>query len=113
MIEFLNILIIIYNNILELSKEKFSSNVIDKFIIKDYEKSNKLIKSIIKKNIIKDIIVDQYGNYVVQKALIISEKDVCSKIIEQIKPIIGELQKTNIGKKIYEKLSQNYKEYFI
>ena len=101
------------NNILELSKEKFSSNVIDKFIIKDYEKSNKLIKSIIKKNIIKDIIVDQYGNYVVQKALIISEKDVCSKIIEQIKPIIGELQKTNIGKKIYEKLSQNYKEYFI
>ena len=101
------------NNILELSKEKFSSNVIDKFIIKDYEKSNKLIKNIIKKNIIKDIIVDQYGNYVVQKALVISEKDICSKIIEQIKPIIGELQKTNIGKKIYEKLSQNYKEYFI
>ena len=101
------------NNILELSKEKFSSNVIDKFIIKDYEKSNKLIKSIIKKNIIQDIIIDQYGNYVVQKALVISEKDICSKIIEQIKPIIGELQKTNIGKKIYEKLIQNYKDYFI
>ena len=101
------------NNILELSKEKFSSNVIDKFIIKDYEKSNKLIKNIIKKNIIQDIIIDQYGNYVVQKALVISEKDICSKIIEQIKPIIGELQKTNIGKKIYEKLIQNYKDYFI
>ena len=101
------------NNILKLSKEKFSSNVIDKFIIKDYDKSNKLIDSIIHKNIIKDIIVDQYGNYVVQKALNISEKEVCSKIIEQIKPILGDLQKTNIGKKIYEKLYQNYKEYFI
>ena len=100
-------------NIVKLSKEKFSSNVIDKCIIKDYDKSNKLIESIIKKNIIKEIIVDQYGNYVVQKALIISGKEVCSKIIKQIKPILGELQKTNIGKKIYEKLYQNYKEYFI
>jgi hypothetical protein len=100
-------------NLLQLSKEKFSSNVIDKCIIKDYEKSNKLIESIIHKNIIKDIIVDQYGNYVVQKALSISEKEVCIKIIEQIKPILGDLQKTNIGKKIYEKLFQNYKEYLI
>jgi len=100
-------------NILKLSKEKFSSNVIDKCIIKNYEKSNKLIESIIQKNIIKDMIVDQYGNYVVQKALNISEKEICYKIIEQIKPIMGELQKTNIGKKIYEKLYQNYKEYFI
>ena len=59
------------------------------------------------------MIVDQYGNYVVQKALNISEKEICYKIIEQIKPIMGELQKTNIGKKIYEKLYQNYKDYFI
>jgi hypothetical protein len=101
------------DNILPLSKEKFSSNVIDKFIIKDYEKSKKLIESIIQKNIIKDIIVDQYGNYVVQKALNISEKEVCIKIIDQIKPILGDLQKTNIGKKIYEKLFQNYKDYLI
>ena len=101
------------NNILKLSKEKFSSNVIDKCIIKDYEKSNKLIKSIIQKNVIKEIMVDQYGNYVIQKALSISEKDICLKIIEQIKPILGDLQKTNIGKKIYDKLNQNYKQYFI
>ena len=100
-------------NILQLSKEKFSSNVIDKCIIKDYKKSNILIDSIIKKNIIKDIIVDQYGNYVVQKALNVSGKDICAKIIQQIKPILSDLQKTNIGKKIYEKLNQNYKEYFI
>ncbi len=100
-------------NLLQLSKEKFSSNVIDKCIIKDYEKSSKLIESILHKNIIKDIIVDQYGNYVVQKMLNISDKEVCIKIIEQIKPILGDLQKTNIGKKIYEKLFQNYKEYLI
>ena len=100
------------DNLLRLSKEKFSSNVIDKCIIKDYEPSNKLIQSIIQKNIIKDIIVDQYGNYVVQKALNVSDKDTCKKIFDQIKPMIGELHKTNIGKKIYDKLWQHYKDYF-
>ena len=90
-------------NLLRLSKEKFSSNVIDKCIIKDYEPSKKLIQSIIQKNIIKDIIVDQYGNYVVQKALNVSDKDTCKKIFEQIRPMLGELHKTNIGKKIYDK----------
>ena len=99
-------------NLLRLSKEKFSSNVIDKCIIKDYEPSKKLIQSIIQKNIIKDIIVDQYGNYVVQKALNVSDKDTCKKIFEQIRPMLGELHKTNIGKKIYDKLWQNYKDFF-
>ena len=98
-------------NLLKLSKEKFSSNVIDKCIIKDYDKSNKLIESIIHKNVIKDIIIDQYGNYVVQKAMSVSDKVTCEKIGNQIKPMLGELQKTNIGKKIYEKLWQNYKDY--
>ena len=99
-------------NLLKLSKEKFSSNVIDKCIIKDYEPSKKLIQSIIDKNIIKDIIVDQYGNYVVQKALNVSDRDTCKKIFEQIRPLLGELHKTNIGKKIYDKLWQNYKDFF-
>ena len=98
-------------NLLKLSKEKFSSNVIDKCIIKDYDKSNKLIESIIHKNVIKEIIIDQYGNYVVQKAMSVSDKDTCERIAKQIKPMLGELQKTNIGKKIYEKLMINYKDY--
>ena len=100
------------DNLLRLSKEKFSSNVIDKFIIKDYEPSTALIQSIINKNIIKDIIVDQYGNYVVQKALNVSDRGTCEKIFDQIKPMLGELQKTNIGKKIYEKLWHHYKDFF-
>ena len=57
------------DNLFKLSKEKFSSNVIDKFLIKDYDKSNKLIESIIQKNIIKEMIIDQFANYVVQKAM--------------------------------------------
>ena len=99
------------DNLLRLSKEKFSSNVIDKCIVKDYDKSYKFIQSIIQKNVIKDIIIDQYGNYIVQKALSVSDDDTVEKIMEQVKPMVGELQKTNIGKKIYEKLWKNYKDY--
>ena len=98
------------DNIFRLSKEKFSSNVIDKCILENSEKSHKLIDNMIKKNIIKDMIVDKFGNYVVQKAMSISDRNTCEKIAEQIKPKLGELQKTNIGKKVYEKLMQNYKD---
>ena len=99
------------DNLLRLSKEKFSSNVIDKCIVKDYDKSNIFIKSIIQKNVIKDIIVDQYGNYIVQKALSVSDDDTIKKIMEQVRPMISELQKTTIGKKIYDKLWKNYKDF--
>ena len=102
----------IEDNLESLSKEKFSSNVIDKFIIKDYDRSNKLIRTIIDKDIIKDMILDQYGNYVIQKALSIADKNTKEKIFEKVRPILGELQKTNIGKKIYDKLWQNHKELF-
>ena len=98
------------DNIFRLSKEKFSSNVIDKCILENSEKSHKLIDNMIKKNIIKDMIIDKFGNYVVQKAMSISDRNTCEKIAEQIKPKLGELQKTNIGKKVYEKLMQNYKD---
>ena len=99
------------DNLLKLSIEKFSSNVIDKCLIKDYDKSNKLIESMIQKNIIKDLIIDQFGNYPVQKAMSVSDKETCEKIGEQIKPKLEILQSTNIGKKIYEKLWLNYKDY--
>ena len=99
------------DNIFRLSKAKFSSNVIDKCILKNSEKSHKLIDNMIKKNIIKDMIVDKFGNYVVQKAMSISDRNTCEKIAEQIKTKLGELQKTNIGKKLYEKSIQNHKEF--
>ena len=57
------------------------------------------------------MIIDQFGNYIVQKAMSVSDKDTCKKIAEQIKPMLRELQKINIGKIIYEKLWQNYKDY--
>ena len=102
----------ISDNIANLSKQKCSSNVIDTFIMKNNDYSKRLVDDMIKNNIIEDIIKDQYGNYVVQKALFISDKDTINKIAKQIKPIIPELLESNIGRKIYEKLIEQYNGIF-
>ena len=69
----------------------------------------------INKNIIKNIIKDQYGNYVVQKALFITEdvdNELFMQIIKQIKPVLNELNIYSIGKKIYDNLIKQYECYF-
>ena len=95
-------------NCASLSKKKFSSNVIDKCIIEEDENSHKLVNYIIKNNLIKDMITDQFGNYVIQKALKVSNRNTQIEIINQIKPEIDQLKQTNIGRKIYEHLMQSY-----
>ena len=98
----------ISNNIVELSNQKYSSNVVDTFIMKKDEFSKQIINEIIKNNQIKDMIKDQYGNYVIQKAMSISNSETLNKIIQQIKPVIPELLMNNLGKKIVNKLTQQY-----
>ena len=106
------IYVYISDNIVELSKQKCSSNVIDTFIMKKDDFSKRLVNDMVKKNVIPDIIKDQFGNYVIQKAMSICDSETFNKIVEQIKPIIPELLESNIGKKVYDKLSQQYSEIF-
>jgi len=105
----------ITENLFDLSKLKFSSNVIDKFICNSNIYSFSLIKDMINKDIIKNMIKHQYGNYVVQKALFITEnvdKQLFMEIIKQIKPVLNELNIYSIGKKIYDNLIKQYECYF-
>ena len=98
----------ISNNIVELSRQKYSSNVIDTFIMKKDEYSKKLINDIINNGKVEEMIKDQFGNYVIQKAMSISDTKTLNEIIEQIKPIVPELLQSNIGKKIINRLTQHY-----
>ena len=102
----------ITKNTLSLSKKKFSSNVIDKSIIQDDELSIKLIKHMIDSKVIPEMIKDQYGNYVIQKALTVTSGSIFMSIIKQIQPVVQTLKQSNIGRKIYEHLMRKYTEYF-
>ena len=99
-------------NLVALSSKKFSSNVIDRAIIHDSENSLSLIDYMIKNELVKELIIDQYGNYVVQKALNITKGDTFNKIIEQIKQVIEKLKTSIIGRKIYDHLCIQYGSYF-
>ena len=66
----------------------------------------------IKNELAKELIIDQYGNYVVQKALNITKGDTFNKLIEQIKPVIEKLKTSTIGRKIYDHLCIQYGAYF-
>jgi len=96
----------IKNNVLDLSKKKFSSNVIDKCIIKNYDLSIDLAKYIIDNNFIGEMIVDQYANYTVQKILQIVDAEYYQKCVNQIKPCLEILLKTQKGSKVYERLKE-------
>lgn len=112
----------IKDNFVRLSKQKYSSNVLDKCILQeDSLLRDSLIDKMIDSKCVGDLIADQFGNYgkkiylniVVQKALKVSNGIRFIEIIEMLKKSLNNLKQTSNGRKIHEKLMKNYGEYFI
>ena len=68
------------DNFINLSLEKYASNVIERFIEKDEEILNIFINEIIKSNRISEIMKSNFGNYVIQKVLKLSKNKYKNKI---------------------------------
>ena len=102
-----NIFDIIIKDLCFYSNQKFSSNVIEKFFLFDNLKS-KLISKIVEKENLKKLILDPYGNYVVQKALIYSNNQQQYEMLNKISYLVNELKSINFGIKLYKKLTIKY-----
>ena len=72
---------------------------------------NGIIDNLISNKLITELICDQFGNYVIQKALMMSDGMRFLGIIHEIKGCIKTLKQTVHGKKIYENLITNYGDY--
>lgn len=60
-------------NLVELIKEKFSSNIIEKSMrMKLFGFDKEIIKMLITTSLLPELLLDKYGNYVVQSALALS-----------------------------------------
>ena len=104
----------IKDNIIHLSCQKFSSNVIEACIDNTTSLKKKTIGKLIEnENNIHVLILDQYGNYIIQNALQNADQKEFDIIIEHIKENEKKLRQSQYGKIIIEKLMKNYKNYLI
>ena len=102
---------IIYN-LIKYSKQKYSSNVIEAFLETCSPNAvNKLIEILKNDLIIRDLIKDIFGNYVIQKLLIICPDDkIRFHILGIIASEFNELTKLSFGNKLIKKLIMTYPE---
>lgn len=104
----------IKDKIVQLSTQKFSSNVIECCIADSSTIKNKVIQKIIDENNVKALIIDKFGNYIIQKALTYfkDNEEIFFTIISNIKKNINILKHGDeLGQKIYNKLMKNYGQY--
>ena len=104
----------VINNILitdieNFSKQKFSSNVVEKILEKAPNKICKeLINSLNNENIILSILFDKFGNYVLQKSLQRADKNTQKYMLQVIAPHLYKLKYYSFGLKLYSRLIITY-----
>lgn len=95
----------------ELSKQKFSSNVIEKCLtLANTEGRRVIIYELLDggRHLLKELLVDSFANYVVQRALNVSEEPEFTALLDTIWPHLDDLRCTAPGKKIAAKLTKKY-----
>ena len=100
------------NQIFKLSTQKYSSNVIETCILEGCNIRDNVIEKLIEKNNVTNLICDQFGNYIIQKCLPLVKGKQFKSMIDQIKKAVKTLNQSNHGRKIYENLLRNYRDYF-
>jgi hypothetical protein len=97
-------------SLLELGKEKFSSNVIEKCLEHNSsEVKEAMVREILSADSFFDFLLDQYGNYVIQKSLSVAVEPYFSLFIDKLKIDIEKLKHSNdFGLKIYNRLVKQY-----
>ncbi|GME56648.1 Pumilio domain-containing protein [Neofusicoccum parvum] len=88
-----------------LSKQKFSSNVIEKCIrVSNAETKRGLIEELLAQGELEKLIRDSYANYVVQTALDYADAPTKIRMVEAIRPMLSAIRTTPYGRRIMSKI---------
>ena len=99
----------IYDNVAYYSKHRHSSNVVEKcFDFCDKSVVKKLIEKLSPPEIVADLIINEHGNYVLQKALACSEVEDHEYFFNIIIPLIPKIKNVSFGDKLLSKLMIAY-----
>ena len=91
------------------SKHRYSSNVVEKcFDYCDEEEKKMFVEKISPPEILEELILDEHGNYVIQKALHYAEGNIKDKMLRDIIPLIPKIRKVSFGDRLLSKLIATY-----
>ncbi|KAI9671133.1 MAG: hypothetical protein M1817_003640 [Caeruleum heppii] len=89
-----------------LSKQKFSSNVIEKCIrTSEPAMRHLLIQEMLEHDELEKMLRDSYANYVIQTAIDFADIELRNRLIENIRPILPAIRSTPYGRRIQGKIS--------
>ena len=92
-------------NIPSLSKQKFSSNVIEKCLrTADIDSKRMMIEEMLHANEIERMLRDSFANYVVQTAMDYADPETKLRMIDTIRPILPAIKQTPHGRRIASKI---------
>lgn len=92
-------------NVPALSKQKFSSNVIEKCLrTADHEISRGMIDEMLAGNELEKMLRDSFANYVIQTAMDFADLDTHNRIVDSIRPILPSIRQTPHGRRIAGKM---------
>jgi len=99
------------NNVLAMSKHKFSSNVVEKcFMFGNDEERDGLLDKVIgttqENSPMVQMVRDQYGNYVIQKLLEVTNVAQRNRLIKNVMELVPNLRKLMFGKHIIAKIEK-------
>lgn len=91
-----------------LSRQKFSSNVIEKCLRCAQEPSkDMLVGEMLQSSEIGKLVRDQYSNYVIQTALDYARPHTRQRLVDAIRPMIPEIRNTPYGRRILAKITSS------
>ena len=88
-----------------LSKQKFSSNVIEKCLrTADPEVKRMLIEEMLDVNELEKMLRDSFANYVVQTAMDYADPETKARMVDAIRPLLPAIRHTPHGRRIHGKI---------
>ena len=99
----------IAENVVYYAKHKYSSNVVEKcFDYCDGIYLQNLMSNVQKKDNLTELILDEHGNYVVQKVLSLSKPNVQKAMLKIIVPLFDKLKNFAYGERVINRLMVSY-----
>ena len=105
---------ILNNNLIPLCKEKYASNVIEKFLINKSPESIEIINILLKnEKYLHELIKDPFGNYIIQRILLLIEGENRSNLIHLIVKWYPEIKTLSFGPRLISKLHERFQEFTV